>query len=302
MTQKLARKFKNVALIIVVGIGGSNLGTWALQDAVLGKAYNLDRKGKPEILYADTVDPNNIARINNILANTLKKRKKVVINAISKSGGTTETIANFEVFLQTLKKFQKNYKDSVVVTTGTHTNFWHLAHDEGFHILPIPDKVGGRYSVFTPVGLFPLAVIGMNTRKLLDGAAHMRARCLQKRNNPAIIRAAMLAKNRYEGRNIADNFYFDPDLESVGKWYRQLMGESIGKEWNKSHKKRVWMGITPTVSIGSTDLHSMGTTLLRRTKRQILYSRESQPRKSKNCRPKTISVRINSPQHPRKEV
>jgi glucose-6-phosphate isomerase len=122
----------------------------------------------------------------------------------------------------------------------------------------MPKKVGGRYSVLSPVGLFPLAVLGVDIKKLLDGAAHMRAQCLKPAHeNPAILRAAILANAWDQGRTIADNFYFKTDFESVGKWYRQLMGESIGKEWNREHTHQVWMGMTPTVSIGSTDLHSM---------------------------------------------
>src|SRR6185436_8131741 len=116
--------------------------------------------------------------------------------------------------------------------------------------LPIPKKVGGRYSVLSPVGLFPLAMLGIDITKLLDGAAHMRAQCLKERQNPAIIRAAILAHEWAHGHTIADNFYFKTDLESVGKWYRQLMGESIGKEWNKDQTKQLWMGMTPTVSVG----------------------------------------------------
>jgi glucose-6-phosphate isomerase len=87
----------------------------------------------------------------------------------------------------------------------------------------------------------------------------MRAACLQQEHgeNPAIARAAMIANAHSGGKNITDNFYFRTDLESVGKWYRQLMGESIGKEYSKDGSQKVHTGITPTVSIGSTDLHSM---------------------------------------------
>lgn len=259
LVQKTAKKYARAALIIVVGIGGSNLGTIALQEAFLGKLHNVDPGKRPRILYADTVDATSIARINGLLAAELKKKHRVVINLISKSGGTTESIANFEVLLQTVQQHTKSWKESVVVTTDEGSRLWGFAHEHNFTVLPIPKKVGGRYSVFSPVGLFPLAVLGMNIKQLLDGAAQMRALCLKSghKENPAIIRASMLAHTWTNGHNIADNFYFKNDFESIGKWYRQLMGESIGKEWNKAHSRQVWMGITPTVSVGSTDLHSM---------------------------------------------
>jgi glucose-6-phosphate isomerase len=121
----------------------------------------------------------------------------------------------------------------------------------------MPESVGGRYSVFSTVGLFPLALLGIDCAKLLDGAAHMRAACLREGANPAVVRAAMLFHAKRRGHAIADNFYFKTDLECVGKWYRQLMGESIGKERSADGKSVVHEGMTPTVSIGSTDLHSM---------------------------------------------
>ena len=258
LSKSLASKYKNVSLVVVIGIGGSNLGTMAVQEAILGRLHNLNPGKRPRILYSDTVDSDSMAAINAIMAQEIKKGRKVLLNAVSKSGGTTETIANFEILLQTLKK-QKNSSKYVVITTDEDSPFWNLALLEGYAVLPIPKKVGGRYSVFSPVGLFPLAVAGVNIDALLDGAAQMRAQCLKMghKQNPAIIRAAILAHSWTRGQNIADNFYFKTDLESIGKWYRQLMGESIGKEWNKEHKKQVWTGISPTVSIGSTDLHSM---------------------------------------------
>jgi glucose-6-phosphate isomerase len=257
--QKAAAKFKGVSLVVVIGIGGSNLGTIAVQEAVLGKLHNLEPGKRPRILYADTVDAVSMERINGMLIAELKKRHNVVLNVVSKSGGTTESVANFELLLQSLQKYRKTWRENVVVTTDEGSHLWTLAQEEHFATLAIPKKVGGRYSVFSPVGLFPLAVLGVDIKKLLDGAAHMRALCLKSghKENPAMIRAAMLAHARASGHNIADNFYFKNDLESIGKWYRQLMGESIGKEWNKGHTSQIWMGITPTVSLGSTDLHSM---------------------------------------------
>jgi glucose-6-phosphate isomerase len=258
--KRLATKYARTTLLIVVGIGGSNLGTIAVQEAILGKQHNIAPGKRPRVLYADTVDPEAMARTNALLDAELKRGGKALINIISKSGGTTETVANFEILLATLQKHKgKKANEFVVVTTDNDSHLMHFAKENKFTVLPMPKKVGGRYSVLSLVGLFPLAVLGIDIKKLMDGAAHMRAECLKSEHaqNPAIVRAAMLANAYRNNKRIADNFYCKTDLESVGKWYRQLMGESIGKEWNRDRTKQVHMGITPTVSIGSTDLHSM---------------------------------------------
>jgi len=123
--------------------------------------------------------------------------------------------------------------------------------------LEIPRQVGGRFSVFSSVGLFPLAMAGIDIDQVLKGASKMLTKCLNKnlKKNPAMLSAATFYELA-QTKNICDHFIFSTDLESVGKWYRQLMGESIGKEKNLKNKK-VNTGITPTVSIGSADLHSL---------------------------------------------
>ncbi len=243
--------------IVVVGIGGSNLGTIAVQEAILGKLYN-QRDPDIKIIFADTVDSDLINDIICIIEPILKKGENVVINGVSKSGGTTETIANFEALVDIVKKYKKDYQKHIVVTTDKDSNFWNLAAEKGFDVLEIPKKVGGRFSVFSSVGLFPLGLIGINFDELLSGARLLRDKCLTSEviNNPAALSACLIYIHYKKGMNIHDMFLFSPDLESIGKWYRQLMGESIGKEFNREQKK-VFCGITPTVSIGSTDLHSM---------------------------------------------
>ena len=244
--------------LVVIGIGGSNLGSLAVQEAVLGRQYNECTK-KIKVLFADTVDPDCMARIYALLASSMKKKKKVVVNAISKSGSTTESIANMEIIVGILRQRSKGYQKQVVITSDAGSRFSKFAEEKGFDVLKIPAKVGGRYSVFSPVGLFPLSVLGISPKSLLDGAALMRKRCLDKdlSKNPAAIAAATSYIQYKKGKNIHDLFVFSPDLESLGKWYRQLLAESIGKEMDLQGNK-VFTGPTPTVSIGSTDLHSMG--------------------------------------------
>ncbi len=251
------KKKLNPKYLIVVGIGGSNLGTIAIQEAILGRQYN-QLKPKIKVLYADTVDSDLIQNIISIVEPELQKGENILINGISKSGGTTETIANFEVLIDLLKKYKKNYEKYVVVTTDENSKFWSLAKEKGFSLLKIPKKIGGRYSVFSPVGLFPLGLLGIDIEELLKGAKLIRDQCLNidSWKNPATLSASLIYLHAKQKKNIHDLFLFSTDLESIGKWYRQLMGESIGKEYNIEYKQ-VFNGITPTVSIGSTDLHSM---------------------------------------------
>ncbi|MFO8015675.1 MAG: hypothetical protein R6U32_01080 [Candidatus Woesearchaeota archaeon] len=248
--------------IVVIGIGGSNLGTIAVQEAVLGKHYN-ETGPKTKILYAETVDPDSIKRTMDLMEKALKGKKRVILNVVSKSGTTTETMANFQVLLGLLRKHRKDYAKYVVATTDRDSKLWKLAQKEGFTALEIPERVGGRYSVFSPVGLFPLAMLGLDIERLLKGAASMRKRCLEKNieDNPAAMSAALAYHHNRKKRNINVMFVFSKDLEAVDRWYRQLMGESTGKRYNTKGKK-VFEGLTPFVAVGSTDLHSVGQLFL----------------------------------------
>lgn len=243
--------------LVVVGIGGSCLGTIAVQEAVLGRFFNqLDPELK--VLYADTVDSDLMDSIINMVDPVLEGDGSVVLDCVSKSGRTTETIANFQVLVELVRKYKSNYMDYVVITTDRDSATWGLASEKGFSLLEIPKKVGGRFSVFSPVGLFPLGLLGVDLEALLEGAALMRDRCLKADiwDNPAALSAALMYLHYRRTRNICDLFLFSPDLESVGKWCRQLLAESLGKQYDRGGV-RVLEGITPLVSIGSTDLHSM---------------------------------------------
>lgn len=231
--------------IFDIGIGGSNLGTKAVYDAKFGYFDQVNPERYPRIIFLDTNDPEFMAQVSKLLK-TLSP-EEFLVNVISKSGTTTEPLANLETLLPQFG----NSPERIVVTSDKNSAFYKESMEKGFHVLDLPSLVGGRYSVFSSVGLFPLLAAGVDIDRLLDGARFMRDHCLNENflENPAAVSAIILYSQFLKGKNINDNFLFHPELESVGKWYRQLMGESIGKNEN--------VGITPTVSIGSTDLHSV---------------------------------------------
>ena len=257
----LSKEYKNkdkIHYILVIGIGGSNLGTVAVYEAILGKLYNqIYHKDKPKILFADATDPDYISDIKNIVENSLMRGENVLINCVSKSGTTTETAANFEIFTELLKKYKENYNDYVVVTTDEGSRLWDTAKKNKFKILKIPEKVGGRFSVLSTVGLFPLDLLGIKINELLDGARSTRNKCLNENifENPAALSAIITYLHYKKRKNINVNFFFSSDFESLGKWLRQLTGESIGKEKNLRGEV-VNVGITPSAAT-AVDLHSM---------------------------------------------
>jgi len=204
--------------LVVVGIGGSNLGTIAVQEAVLGKRYN-QLTAATKVLYADTVDSDSINNIITLVKPVLEKGGNILLNVISKSGTTTETIANTEVLIDLLRRHKKDYKNCISVTSDKDSELWNIAVKEGFNVLEIPKKVGGRYSVFSPAGLFPLGLLGIDIERLLDGATHMREVGIDTNieNNPAAISATIQYLHYGSGKNISDLFLFANDLESLGK-------------------------------------------------------------------------------------
>lgn len=257
--QSLANQKKKMhpRYVIVAGIGGSSLGTKAVQEAVLGKLYNQSQKS-PHILFAETLDPDTLDCICKLIEPVLEKNENILVNIVSKSGETTETIANGMILLDLLKKYKDDYQEYVVVTTDNGSKLWKVANQLNIDTLEIPQKVGGRYSVFSPVGLFPLGFLGVDIHGLLKGGTVMRKKCLDANiwDNPSILSAILYYAHYIKGKNINDMFLFSVDFESLGKWCRQLVAESLGKEYVLKEKK-IPVGITPTVSIGSLDLHSM---------------------------------------------
>ncbi|MBP9690692.1 hypothetical protein KBD81_01285 [Candidatus Woesebacteria bacterium] len=244
------KKTNNLKYIVIIGIGGSNLGTKAVYDAFFGHYDNLEPERFPKIIFLDTQDERILKKTIKLLSSCVAQ-DEILINVISKSGGTTETMANLELLSSALSHKFPHLKERMVFTTVEGSLMHKKAQEYGIHVLFMPEMVGGRYSIFSSVGLFPLALCGFDLKKMRRGAANMRDICGKRSSaddNPAMTSASILYLSALQNKKINDNFIFLPQLESLGKWYRQLMGESIGKEGK---------GITPTVSMGSVDLHSM---------------------------------------------
>lgn len=245
-------------LLLVIGIGGSSLGAKAVLQALKGRLAGVADESL-RVYFAETVDTDRMVTLLALLERELQAGHAVLVNVITKSGTTTETIANFYVVLELLKKYRPDtYQALVVVTTDRESQLWHSAHASGFAVLEVPKLVGGRFSVFSAVGLFPLLMAGVDVDQLRAGARATLTRCLQgAQEDDVALTSAMIHYLQYrQGVMISDLFLFSVDLEAVGKWYRQLLAESIGKEWD-TQGNQVFVGITPTVSLGSVDLHSV---------------------------------------------
>ncbi len=247
----------NLKYSIVVGIGGSNLGTKAVYDAIFGYRDLMEPERFPKMLFAETTDPEWLVSVQQLLSQ-LQSADEVLVTVISKSGGTTETLANFEIIAAALSAKFGDISDRIVAITDEGSNLWESAGVQNVARLSLPKQVGGRYSVLSAVGLFPLQTVGIDVESLQRGAVQIVDTCLsQEGPNIALESAQTLAAHLQKGFRINDNFLFHPELESLGKWYRQLMGESVGKEHSLTGET-LHTGITPTVSLGSTDLHSVG--------------------------------------------
>ncbi len=240
--------------VFLIGIGGSNLGTKAIYDALPVDAFN----GRV-LICIDTVNGRTLDEVQ-VIISELESPDELLIISVSKSGGTTETIANTEIVLALAsEKWGSEVVSRVVVITDEGSAYHQEASSKNISVLTMPIAIGGRFSVFTVVGLFPLAALGVSITDLLKGAQNMQSSCLHSdiMSNPAA-QSALVAYQAYQhGQIVHDTFVFNPELESLGKWYRQLLGESIGKSVaGEGDTGRV--GIVPTVSVGSTDLHSVG--------------------------------------------
>jgi glucose-6-phosphate isomerase len=240
---------KKLKLFVLIGIGGSNLGTEAIVDAI-GIRKNI------KFIVFDTFSETKIKKLKEEIKN-VNSEDEFLINIVSKSGSTLETLVNTSLVFSIFKLKFSSFNKRVVVTTDYNSKLWNLAEKEGFCKIQIPAELGGRYSVFSGVGIFPFKILGLNIKKFLEGV-----KCANNISQSFTIENYALVSSIFHywhfknGKNISNLFLFTPELETLGKWYRQLLAESLGKRVNKSNRV-VRTGITPYVSIGTTDLHSL---------------------------------------------
>ena len=256
----IEREFDN---LVILGIGGSALGTTALVSALRPKFYNLltkrGRKRFPRVFVMDNIDPVSFHEMSRYC-----KPAKTLYNVISKSGGTAETMSQLMIVLEALEKKVGSGKirEHLVVTTNPRNGAKSLLHpvaDQfGLKEFEVPLNVGGRFSVFSPVGMFPAAMLGMDLDGFREGCAAMDKRCQNEelKDNPAYLRASVqYLADVLKGKTISVMMPYADGLYDVADWYRQLWAESLGKRFDLDGNE-VFAGQTPIKALGATDQHS----------------------------------------------
>ena len=243
---------KDIEIMVIIGIGGSYLGSKAVIDALSNNFSNyINNPDKTKIIFAgQNISEDYLFELLNFL-----KSKEWAITVISKSGTTTEPAIAFRILKNELEKRygkQLAIKKITAITDKSKGALKQLANSEGYKTFTIPDDVGGRYSVLTPVGLFPIAVAGFDISELIKGAQYMHKRTNSDSNyedNIAKQYAAVRNALYRKGKTIEILVNYNPKLHFIAEWWKQLYGESEGKE-NK--------GIFPASVDFTSDLHSMG--------------------------------------------
>ena len=242
---------------VVLGIGGSALGATALFGALKHLYYNelpREKRNAPRFYVIDNADPERMNALLDII-----DVDNAVFNVITKSGATGETMSQYLIVMDLLtKKLGDRANERIIATTSSNKgNLIKLAQKQNFTTFYIDDGVGGRFSVLSPVGLLPAAVIGIDVAELLRGARDMDERC--KNNdiavNPALAIAALQHISMNKGKNIGVMMPYADSLKYFADWYAQLWAESLGKE-HDNDGKTVNAGQTPVKALGVTDQHS----------------------------------------------
>lgn len=248
---------KNFDSFVVLGIGGSALGPMAVFQALCHLHHNELPKSKrkaPKFYVEDNVDPERMAALLDVI-----DVKKTMFNVITKSGSTSETMSQYLIIMDILKReLGADAPNHIIATTSeTKGNLIKIAKKEGLKTFYIPDGVGGRFSELCPVGLLPAAVLGINIKLLLKGAAYMDKKCSSENasKNPALMAALLQFIAMEKGCNISVMMPYADGLKLMADWYAQLWGESLGKAVDLNGKE-IFAGQTPVKALGVTDQHS----------------------------------------------
>jgi glucose-6-phosphate isomerase len=251
--------------LIVLGIGGSALGNIALHAALNPLTYNIMPReeraagGAPRLFVLDNVDPQFVGQVLDEIRRDDPRFERTIVNVISKSGETAETAAQFLIARAMLKDAlgDQYARHIVAVTDAEKGTMRRICDREGYATLPVPEGVGGRFSVLSPVGLFSAAMCGNDIDALLDGAAAMDERCsnVDVAHNPAATLAWFLIEFTRRGKSNHVLMPYCNGLYSLAEWYRQLWAESLGKRVDRDGRE-VFAGATPIKALGATDQHS----------------------------------------------
>lgn len=241
-------KAKGVDLVIVIGIGGSYLGARCAIEALSSSFVR--KADAPQVVFAG----NNLSEEYLAELMDLASVRNTACVVISKSGTTTEPAVAFRIVKAYIEKTygRTEAAERIVAVTDEHKGALKtLATQEGYKTFVVPDNVGGRYSVLTPVGILPIVLAGFDIRAMLRGAAEERAALLKKSADNAAIKYAAVRNLLYSelGKKVEILVTFNPKLQYLGEWWKQLFGESEGKDLK---------GIFPASIVCTADLHSMG--------------------------------------------
>ena len=245
--------------ILVLGIGGSALGGLAVTEALLKPYWNLlskeQRNNYPRIFFLDNIDADSITGLLEIL-----DLKKTLVNVITKSGSTAETMSQFMIIKDKLEReLGDDYRKNIVATTDKNVGVLkQIAEQEGYKTFIIPDDVGGRFSVFSAVGLLPFALVGIDIDEIINGIKDMDLALKNtdiKENIAAQNALIHFLMDTQKGKKISVMMPYSSRLKYVADWYVQLWAESLGKEKNLNGET-VHVGPTPVKAVGATDQHS----------------------------------------------
>lgn len=245
LIDNLKNQFKGVEHLVLVGIGGSNLGVEAV--------HNVLDVGKVQLHKLDAVSAHEVDLLLRKLK-SVRSVKKIVICVVSKSGNTTETLVNGGVLLSAFEnRFSKEIYKQTIFIGNPNTTFFRTGKRLGVKTISMPEVVGGRYSVATEIGLVPLALLGHDTDSFISGLLDSSNEEFESIVASNASRICSYISKGYEHYNF---FAFEPRLYALGAWYRQLISESLGKENTRSNKK-ITGGFITTISTPA-ELHSVG--------------------------------------------
>ncbi len=250
-------RFENV---LILGVGGSALGGLSVTEALLKPYWNLltaeQRNNYPRIFFIDNIDPDTINGLLKVL-----DLKKTLVNVITKSGDTAETMSQYMILKDLMQKeLGDDYRKHIVATTDKKMGILkQLANQEGYKIFYIPDDITGRFSVFSAVGLLPFALVGLDIDMMVNGIKDID---LALKNTDIYQNiAAQSALIHYlmdikKGKRLSVMMPYSSRLRYITDWFAQVWAESLGKEYSKDGNK-INVGLTPVKALGATDQHSL---------------------------------------------